>query len=99
MRYCREIAKIPASVPALLDRVEVTVPGRPNQRGQVRGRCRVDGEDMCDVLLDDEKHTIIQNVPAHRIVSIVQRRVAAIEPTPSSSEPAESEAELEWAMI
>ena len=77
MRKHFAIARALAAFPALRDRVEITIPGCPNSQGEVRGRCTVYGEEMCDVLLDDEKHTIVQNVPADRIVGIVKRNGAA----------------------
>jgi hypothetical protein len=77
MRKHFAIVKAPAVFPALLDRVEITMPGRSNHQGEVRGHCTVDGEDLFDVLLADEKHTIVQNLPADRIVCIVRRKEAA----------------------
>jgi hypothetical protein len=74
MRRQLMMAGTPTHSPALLDRVEITVPGRPNQPGQIRGHCRANGVDLWDVLFDDEKHTIIQNLPAERIVAVIGRK-------------------------
>ncbi|MDB5408782.1 MAG: hypothetical protein JWL84_3694 [Rhodospirillales bacterium] len=63
--------------PSLLDWVAITVPGKGNVQGKVCGRWCVGGKDLCDVMLDDEKHTIVRNIPVGRIVCIIKRRVAA----------------------
>jgi hypothetical protein len=63
--------------PSLLDRVAISIPGKANAQGKVCGRWCVGGKDLCDVMLDDENRSIVQNIPVDRIVCIIKRRVAA----------------------